>query len=324
MAPGTRRGQQLKQTSAALIVRRAFEAAATFIAATVVVFVITFALPGDPARTVAGRRQPSEATLRAIRQRYHLDEPLPAQYIRWLDRLVHGDLGDSYVYRRPVRDILLEALPVTVTLLAMTLAIEIVFGILIGTAASGRRGATFDHAVLIGCTIALAVPLFIVGSVSQDLFGVRWRILPVAGTRDGLLSYVLPSVTLALSGLAVAIRLMRSETLVYRVAPHIRTARAKGIRPGAVTRRHVVRNALGPFVAFVGLEVGALVGGSIVVERVFNLPGVGRTVARAISQRDNALIIGFTMSIIAVYLVVDLAVDLTAMALDPRLKTSGQ
>ena len=168
-------------------------------------------------------------------------------------------------------------------------------------------------------TLGLAVPTFVIGSAAQELLGVRWQVLPVAGTDDGISGYILPALTLSVAGLSVAVRVMRSEVLSRRNDAHVRTARAKGLSESAITRRHVVRNSLAPFVTFLGLEVGALAGGSIVVERVFNLPGVGGAIARAISQRDNALIVGFTLAVIVVYLAVDLIVDVVSMWLDPRL-----
>lgn len=302
-----------------LIVRRLCGAAATFVMATVVVFGAAFGLPGDPARVIAGRRQVPEDTLRAIRLRYHLDDPLPEQYLRWMGGLLRGDLGQSYASRRPVTDILLDALPVTVKLLALTLVIEIAIGATLGAITAGRRGSRLDNGVLATCVLALAVPTFVVGAVVQDFFGVRWKLLPVAGTSSNL-SYLLPACTLAVTGYAIATRLMRSQTLAHQSEQHVITARAKGLSESAVTRRHIVRNSLVPFVAFIGLEIGALASGSIVVERIFNLPGVGGVVARAVSQRDNALIIGFTMAVIATYLLVDLIADVAALALDPRLR----
>lgn len=308
---------------ALFVVRRGIGAVATFVAATAAVFTVTFALPGDPARAIAGQRQASPATLAAIRERYGFDDPLPVRYLRWLGRLLRGDLGESYVSRRPVSAILLDALPVTVTLLLLTILIEAMAGLVVGASAAVRRGRRFDHAVLVGCTLAIAAPLFVVGAIAQDIVGVRLDLLPVAGTGSGVVSYLLPAFTLSLPGAAIAVRLMRVEAATQLRAPHVRTARAKGISDGAVTRRHVVRNALVPFASFIGLEVGALAGGAIVVERVFNLPGVGLALARAISQRDNALILGFTMAIIAVYLLVDLLVDVVTMVLDPRIELAS-
>ena len=146
---------------------------------------------------------------------------------------------------------------------------------------------------------------------------MRW--LPVSGTGDGLLAYLLPAFTLALPGLAIAIRLVRAQSIEQMQAQHTTTARGKGLKERVLVRRHVTRNSLVPFTSFVGLEIGALMGGAIVVERVFNLPGVGRAISRAVTQRDNALIVGFTMVIIAAYLLVDLVVDIAMRALDPRI-----
>ncbi|MCE9622518.1 MAG: ABC transporter permease [Actinomycetia bacterium] len=305
------------------VVRRGAGAVATFLSSTVLVFIITFALPGDPARAIAGHRQVTASTLSAIRARYGLDQPLWEQYIRWLGRLFRGDLGESFVARRPVSDMMQEALPVTLTLVVLTVVIEVVLGLVVGASVARRSGQRSDNAVLAVCTIGLSVPLFVVGSLTQDLFGIDLRWLPVAGTRNGIFSYVLPALTLALPGIAIAVRLVRAESITQLRAPHTRTARGKGITEAAILRRHVVRNGSVPFVSFVGLEIGALVGGAIVVERVFNLPGVGRAIAQAISQRDNATIIGFTMAIIAVYLLVDLLTDVATMALDPRIERSS-
>jgi ABC-type dipeptide/oligopeptide/nickel transport system permease component len=221
----------------ALIVRRSFGAAATFLAATLVVFLLTFALPGDPARAIAGRRQVSDATLTAIRERYHLDEPLAVQYVEWLGGLLHGDLGQSFVLRRPVSEVLLDALPVTLTLLGLAVAIEVVFALTIGASAATRRGRPYDSGALVACTLAISMPVFVLGSILQDLFGVRLGVLPVAGVSEGLRSYLLPALVLALPGLAVGIRLVRAESLVQLSSAHVRTARAKGLSASAVTRR---------------------------------------------------------------------------------------
>lgn len=307
---------------AAFIVRRSLGAVATFLLATVVVFALAFALPGDPARAIAGRRQVPESVLVAIRRRYRLDDPLVERYFHWLGGLIRGDFGESYTSHRSVVDLLIEAVPVTATLLLVTLIIEGLLALVLGTLAGKRRGTHYDRVLLVGCTLAMASPVFLVASIGQDLLGVRWKLLPVAGADEGLLSYVLPATTLALTGLAIGIRLLRSETLTQMHAQHVRTARAKGLSEGAITRRHITRNSLHPYIAFIGLEIGALAGGSVIVERIFNLPGVGRVVAQAIGQRDNSMIVGFTMATVLVYLVVDLVVDVVSMQLDPRLRAS--
>lgn len=307
----------------AWVIRRLGGAVTTFVVATVVVFLVTFALPGDPAQAVAGGRKVSPSTLVAIRARYHLDESLPSQYLHWLGNLVRGDLGESFSSRRPVSDMLLAALPVTAMLLVVTLAIEVVAAMVIGSWVGMRRGGPADRTVVGLCTVGIAAPVFVVASVGQYLLGVKWGVVPVAGTDDGLVAYVLPALVLAMAGAAFGVRIMRTEVLEQAHLPHVRTATGKGISTGRVTRRHVVRNSLTTIVTFFGLEIGALIGGSIVVERVFNLPGVGNVIARAISQRDNVVVLGFTMFVIAVYLVVDLLIDLIAMFLDPRLRVAA-
>lgn len=284
-----------------------------------VVFTVTFALPGDPARVLAGRRQ-NPATIAAVRARYHLDDPLPVQYLRWLGRLARGDLGESFASRRPVTAMLGEALPTSLTLAVAALVFEMTGALLVGVVAARRRGGVLDASALVLCTLGLALPLFVAGVVLQDLFGLRWPILPVTGNGHGVAGYVLPVVVLALPGWAMGARLARGQVLELAAAPYVRTARAKGIRESRVTARHVARNALGPMVTYAGLEFGALVGGAVVVERVFNLPGVGRAIAEAIGDRDNSFLLGVTIVLVAVYLLVDLLVDMALMLVDPRTR----
>jgi len=296
-------------------------AVVTFLVATVVIFTLTFALPGDPARVIAGRKA-SEATLAAIRVKYHLDQSLPTQYARWVGRLLRGDLGESIVSRRAVVSILRDALPVTMTLMAATVLIELVLGAGLGVLVGMRRGGALDRAVVVLCVLGIASPLFVLASLAQYLFGVRWGLLPVAGVDDGLIGYVLPSMVLATIGGSFAVRLMRVETLDQLNLPHVRTARSKGISERQLTRNHVARNAMTALVTFFGLEIGALLGGTVVVERVFNLAGVGGVLGRAISQRDNVVIIGFTVFVVVVYLALDVLIDVVTMLLDPRTRVS--
>ena len=298
---------------AAFVVRRIGGAAVTFLVSTVVMFTLTFALPGDPARVIAGRKA-SESTLAAIRARYHLDQSLPIQYVHWVGRLLRGDFGESYASRRAVMSILRDALPITATLMTATLLVEVVVGVGIGVLVGLRRGGALDRGVVVACTLGIAAPVFVLASLAQYVLGVRWGLLPVAGVDDGLVGYVLPALVLATSGGAFAIRLMRVEVLEQLHLPHVRTARGKGISESSVTRRHVVRNSLTVMVTFFGLEIGALLGGTVVVERVFNLAGVGGVLGRAISQRDNVVILGFTVFVVVVL------IDVATMLLDPRTR----
>lgn len=304
----------------AFVVRRIGGAVVTFLVATVVMFTLTFALPGDPARVIAGRKA-SESTLAAIRARYHLDQRLPVQYLHWVGGLLRGDFGESFVSRRAVVSMLRDALPITATLMAVTVLVELVLGVGIGVLVGMRRGGALDRSVVMACTLCIAAPLFVLASLAQYLLGVRWSVLPVAGVDDGLIGYVLPSLVLATSGGAFAVRLMRVEVLEQLHLPHVKTARGKGISEASVTRRHVVRNSMTALVTFFGLEVGALLGGTVVVERVFNLAGVGGVLGRAISQRDNVVILGFTVFVVIVYLALDVMIDVATMLLDPRTRS---
>ncbi|MCY7300344.1 MAG: ABC transporter permease, partial [Ilumatobacteraceae bacterium] len=200
--------------------------------------------------------------------------------------------------------------------------IELVLGAGLGVLVGMRRGGALDRAVVVLCVLGIASPLFVLASLAQYLFGVRWGLLPVAGVDDGLIGYVLPSMVLATIGGSFAVRLMRVETLDQLNLPHVRTARSKGISERQLTRNHVARNAMTALVTFFGLEIGALLGGTVVVERVFNLAGVGGVLGRAISQRDNVVIIGFTVFVVVVYLALDVLIDVVTMLLDPRTRVS--
>lgn len=307
----------------AFAVRRTASAVLAFLGATAVVFAVTFALPGDPARLFAGGRRATPATLAGVRAKYGLDDPLPEQYLGWLGRLVRGDLGPSIATRRPVATMMAEALPVTLRLIAVTLLIEVVLGLAWGTWAAARAGRLPDHLLVGASTLAIAAPVFVVASASQYVVGVQWDLLPVAGTGDGLRGYVLPAGSLAISGFALFARLVRTEVGGNAGANHVRTARGKGLPERTVQVHHVLRCGLVPLLAFVGLELGALLGGSVVVERTFDLPGLGGLLAQAVAQRDQNVIVGCTVLFVAVYLVIDVVVDLAGLAVDPRLRSSS-
>ena len=303
------------------VVRRSLGAVATFVMATVVIFVVTFVLPGDPARVIAGRRQVPESTLTAIRERYGLDRPLPARYLDWVGGVIRGDLGESYASRRPVTAMLTDAMPITVRLLLITIVIESALAASIGAWSGARRGGAVDQAATAGSTMAIAVPLLVLASVTQYIVGVRWHLLPTSGTTWAGL--VLPALVLALPGAALGTRIFRAEILERRHDHHVVVAMGKGLGEWTVVRRHVLRNSLIPLLTFLALDAAALVGGAIVVERVFNLPGVGGLTARAISQRDTPLIVGVTLVSVAVFLVVDLLIDVMIVFLDPRIRSQS-
>jgi oligopeptide transport system permease protein len=212
-------------------------------------------------------------------------------------------------------------MPVTVRLLLITVVIESAVALLVGAWSGVRRGGAVDQAATMASTIAIAVPLLVLASVSQYVVAVRWHLLPASGTTwAGLL---LPALVLALPGAAIGVRIFRSEILERRHDHHVTVAMGKGLGEWTVARRHVLRNSLMPLLTFLALDAAMLVGGAIVVERVFNLPGIGGLTARAISQRDTPLIVGVTLVSVAVFLLVDLLIDVVIMSLDPRLRSQS-
>lgn len=303
------------------VVRRLLAAGPLLVGASALVFVMVFALPGDPVNALGGGRRLPPATRQAIEARYHLDEPLPVQYGLYLGRLAHGDLGESYVQRRPVRDIVTESLPSTLWLGTAALVLETAVGLVLGIGASVSRGRIIRAAVLGGSAFVIGVPGFILGVTSQYLFGVRWHVLPVAGREDGWRSLILPAAVLAALGSAWTVRILQSSLEEALDARYVLTARSKGAGSAAVVGRHALPNALGPLVTFLGLDFGALVGGAVVVERIFNLDGIGSALFRAVRLRDNVTVVGISLTLIAVVVLANLVADVLLVLLDPRLRS---
>lgn len=301
------------------IVRRLGAMVPVFIGSTFLIFVVVFALPGDPVKALAGGRVLPEATLAAINSRYRLDQPLPVQYAAYMRNLARGDLGESLVQRRPVSAIFAETAPNTARLALTALTFEIVIGIGAGILAAMRRRGFLDLLVTFSTTVAVSIPLFVIGYLLQLLLGVRLRLLPITGLEEGLRSYLLPGFVLGSVSLAFVARLTRTSLVETLREPYIRTAYAKGLKPGRVIGRHALRNSLLPVVTFLGVDLGFLLGGAVVVESVFNINGVGLAVYRAISQRDQLVIVGFTLFAIVTFLVMSLLVDLVYGWVDPRI-----
>jgi oligopeptide transport system permease protein len=292
----------------------------TFIGASALVFFAGFALPGDPVAALGGERQMSPAARENLIERYNLDEPVWKQYVLYMGNVLHGDLGESVLKRRDVVDIFKDAFPITLRLASLAVAIEIVVGLSAGVLAALRREKFLDQLVLVSTTLAVSIPVFVLGFASRSFFSVRWPIFPVGGINDGYKSYLLPAIVLAVLSLAYVARLTRTSLMETLREDYIRTAEAKGLRPSRVVGRHALRNALIPVVTFVGIDLAGLMGGAIVTETIFNLPGVGFTLVRAIGSRDHAIVVGLTMAAVLVFMLVSLVVDLLYAVLDPRIR----
>ena len=311
------------------IARRSLQLIPVFFGATLLIFFIVNVIPGDPVRALFGERQVSESTLDEIRDRYNLNDPFLVQYGKYMGLLPDGEEGFSGVLQgdfgedfrgREVSSIMAETFPITIRLATAALVIEIVIGVAAGVLAGIRRGSFLDNLVLVSTTIVVAIPLFVLEYAAQLTFGLELGWFPIAGLREGWISYVLPAIMLAAISLAYAARLTRTSVAENLQADYVRTARAKGMRQSRVIGRHVLRNSLIPVVTFIGVDFGFLLGGAVVTETVFNIPGVGRAVYQGILSQDGPVVVGIVTALVIVFMLMNLIVDLFYGVLDPRIR----
>lgn len=302
------------------VARRVAQAVPVLLGTTFIVFALVYALPGDPLKALYGDRPIAPSVQHELRERYHLDESLPRQYAHYMGGLAQGDLGDDF-NGEPVADMLGRRWPVTAKLVLTAFAIETAIGLALGCLAAVRRGRRPDLAVLAGTTLLISVPLFVLAFALQMIFGVELGWLPIAGIEEGWpTSYVLPSLVIALVGLAPIARLTRTTLIEHERAEYVRTARAKGLSPRRVFTRHTLRNSLIPVVTYLGAELGLLMGGTVVVETIFNVPGIGQLLTQSIQAQEGAVVVGVSTLLVVVFVVVNLVVDLLYGILDPRIR----
>jgi len=294
--------------------------ALVFVGVTFIIYLTVFSLPGDAVRALAGDRQLPQSVIDAINARYLLDQPLWVQYTNYLGNLLRGDLGVDLT-GRSVADQLATRWPVTITLALTAWTIQLVLGLAIGIVSALKRGTVIDRGLLV-VTIALScIPVFVLGITAQIVFGVRLDWLPVAGIRDGWpVSYLLPALVIALFGLASVSRLVRGSMIDNLEADYVRTARAKGIGESRVVGLHVMRNSLIPTATFLATDLGFLLGGAVVIEGIFNLPGVGNLLFSAIRNHEATLVVGISTALIVIFLLTSLVVDALHALLDPRIR----
>lgn len=300
------------------LVQRLLGALLVLLAVSAITFFLLAAAPGDAASTLAGETA-SQAQMDALRADLGLDQPLFVRYVDFLrDLLTTGSLGKSLVNGRPVATLLAERLPYTVLLALVATALAACVGVAAGICAGTRPGTLADTALMGLINLGLALPTFWVALLLILFFSLRLRWLPVVGAGTPL-HLVLPAVTLALPTTAVVARLMRSSLIDVIGADFVRTATGKGLSRGLVLRRHILRNSLIPVVTVLGLHLGYLLGGAFIVETVFGWPGLGRLTVQAIFDRDLPVVLGATLTIAAIYVILNLLVDLAHAWLDPRV-----
>jgi peptide/nickel transport system permease protein len=303
---------------AGYVARRLLAMVLLLVGVTFVVFFMMYLAPGDVTAMLAANA-PSAEQAEALRREFGLDLPLQVQYGRFLTRVLQGDLGDSWVDRRPVMPQVLDALSYTLRLAAAALCLSIVIGLAAGITAAVRRRSVLDEAVLTTTLVGISLPIFVTGLLLIYAFAFRLRWFPTSGAGSWR-HLVLPAVTLASFLVAYNVRMVRACMLEVLRQDYVRTARAKGLREGIVVGRHALRNALVPVVTVVGLQVGLLIGGSVITETVFAYPGVGQLVVSAISARDTPLVQGCVLVTASGFILVNLLVDLSYVLIDPRIR----
>ncbi|CAA9459615.1 MAG: Dipeptide transport system permease protein DppB [uncultured Rubrobacteraceae bacterium] len=312
----------------------------------IVVFCMVRAIPGDPAQILLGQSA-TTSQVAEIRDRLGLDEPLPVQYLLFLKDAVRGDLGDSLVTGRPVTTELLVRLPATFELTAFAMLIAILVGVPVGVISAVRQYSLLDKFFSVLALTGISMPIFWLAMILIVIFGVNLELLPFpgrlgpttaitsitglvlvdslltfnfAGFWDGLLYLIMPAIALGTIPMAVVMRMTRSSMLEVMGEDYVRTARAKGVVPWRVVFKHGLRNAMLPTVTVIGLQAGLLMGGAIITETIFSWPGIGQIAYESVSRRDYAMIQGVVLYGAALFVLINLLVDVLYAVLDPRVR----
>jgi peptide/nickel transport system permease protein len=308
----------------AYILRRLVQAVPVVIGVTILVFFMIHLVPGDPARTMLGVHATPQKVA-ALHHEWGLDKSIPEQYKLFMGRLLHGDLGDSLFYHVSARELIWERLPVTLWLIAYGTVLSVLIALPLATIAATRKDAFRDQAVRVVPLIGLGFPPFWLGIMLLLAFGLHLgRHFPVGGYGDGLVGHLnsmfLPALTVALGIAPILIRSLRASLLQVLESDYITTARSKGIPERRVLLRHALRNAVSSTVSVLGVNIGFLVGGTVVIEQVFALPGIGQLMLNSIFQRDFPVVQGVTLVFGIMVVLVYLATDVVHSLLDPRVR----
>ena len=292
----------------------------------VTVFMILRMAPGDPIAILAGDNATAEQ-IADIRRNLGLDDPLPIQFARWAFAVVRGDLGVSIFSGAPVLTLIGERLEPTLSLAVVTLLLVIPLAIVIGVTAAAKAGTLVDRLLMMVSVLGFSVPGFVVGYFLVYVFALNLRWVPVQGyahMADGLWPWfqrlILPAITLGFAYLALIGRITRTAMLDVLAEDYVRTAKAKGVSPAPILLRHALKNAGVPIITVIGIGIALLIGGVVVTETVFNIPGIGRLVVDAIQKRDYPVIQGVTLVFAAVYVLVNLLIDISYTFIDPRVR----
>lgn len=304
----------------AYLIRRILQVIPVFIGTTLLVYWLMFAGSTDPLQALAGERPVTPAERLVLEDRFNLNDPFILQYLKYLGRLLTGDLGEQ-LNGRDISNVLATAWPITIRLAIVAFTFQVVFGIIAGLIAGMRRKGIFDTTVLISTLVVISIPVFVLGSTLQFVFGVQFRVFPVAvGGEATWYELLLPGIVLGALGLATTARLTRTSIAENLRMDYVRTARSKGLSIPRVVGVHVLRNSLIPVVTFLGAGLGDLMAGAIVTESIFNIPGVGFQIRQGIRAEDGPTVVTIVSILVLVYLIANLVVDVLYAVLDPRIR----
>ncbi|MFT3862172.1 ABC transporter permease [Micropruina sp.] len=299
--------------------RRLLMALPVLLGTSLLIYAMVYALPGDPIRALAGDQPLPPEVVAQLRAEHNLDDPFLVQYVKYLGQLLQGNLGTDFA-GNPVAETIGLRLPITARLAIVAIIFEIVIGITAGVLCALYKSSWFDNLVLVSTTMVVSVPVFVLAFLAQWLFGFQLGWFPVAGIANGWFSLILPGMVLAALSMAYVARLTRTSMVETLGADHVRTARSKGITELRVVTRHGLRNALIPVVTFIGADLGAMMGGAIVTESVFNIPGIGRAVFDAVRNQEGPVVVGIVTMMVFFFVFFNLVVDVLYGVLDPRIR----
>jgi peptide/nickel transport system permease protein len=304
--------------------RRILQTIPVLLGITVITFFLLRLIPGDPARQILGQHYTPKAGAE-LRVSLGLNKPIWDQYALFMGHLVHGNLGESINYRQSTRTVIFERLPATLFLVVYAAVIAALISIPVGVVSALRKGRIFDHVSRVWFLITFAMPGFWLGIILILIFAIHLHLFPVDGYGTGFVDHLwylfLPALTIALAFSTILVRTLRASTLAVLNSDYVDTARIKGISRSAVLRRHVLRNAIISLVVVFGINLAFLIGGTVIIENVFAIPGVGRLLVDSVSTRDYPVVQGVTLVLAFLVVLVNLLTDVVHAALDPRVTT---
>jgi len=302
------------------IVRRVLQTLPVFFGTTLLIYFMVFAVPGDPLLGLFGDKTPNPALLEQLRIYYHLDEPFIVQYFYYMGNVLHGDLGTTFS-GQSVNDILIRTFPNTLRLALIAVLIELIVGIAVGLIAGLRKNSVFDHVSLLISLVFISLPVFVLAFVGQYFLGLKLELFrPTVGQGAPWADLVLPAIVLAALNFAFVVRLTRGSVIETRGQDFVRMAFGKGLPTRRVIPVHVLRNSLIPVTTNLAADFGILIVGATVTEGIFNVPGVGRELFRAINRGESPEVVSIVTVLVLIYVLVNLLIDLLYGVLDPRIR----